>query len=391
MKVPEYYEFFCPVKIVSGLKAISNLPYEMDQLGTHKAMIVTDQGVVAAGLMNLVKGAFEGSSASIGAIYDQTPPDSSVKTVNQVAKMYVENGCDCFVAVGGGSCMDTTKGANMIVTEGTDDIIKFQGAERLKKPMKPFIAVPTTAGTGSEVTLAAVIFDEATHQKMAFTSYQLLPKVAILDPKMTLTMPAKITAATGMDALTHSIEGYYCLQKNPVSDAFCKAGIELIMDNLIKCIESPKDEKARLAMANASLLAGIGFSNSMVGVVHSLAHSCGAIARVPHGVANAILLPWGMEYNLTKSSDDIAELAALLGAATSGSKMDQAKAAVKAVRDLNARLKALSGLPTALKDAGVKETQLEAIAKGAINDGAVTFNPEEVTYEDALALLKKAF
>jgi len=391
MKVQEYYEFSCPVKIVSGLKALSNLPYEMDQLGARRALIVTDQGVVAAGLLKVVKGVFEGSGAEIGAIYDQTPTDSGVKAVNQVAKMFTENKCDCFVAVGGGSCMDTTKGANMVVTEGTDDLLKFQGAERLKKPMKPFIAIPTTAGTGSEVTLAAVIYDEEKKQKMAFTSYYLLPQVAILDPKMTLTMPPKITAATGMDALTHAIEGYYCLQKNPVSDVFCKAGIELIMENLVKCIESPKDEKARLAMANGALLAGIGFSNSMVGAVHSLAHSCGANARVPHGVANAILLPWGMEYNLNKAGDDIAELAPLLGAPTSGSKTDQAKAAIKAVRDLNARLKTLSGLPTTLKDAGVREDQLEAIAKGAINDGAATYNPEDLTYEDALAILKKAF
>jgi alcohol dehydrogenase len=391
MRIPEYYEFSCPVKIVSGLKALANLPYELDQLGAKKAMIVTDQGVVGAGLMNRVKAAFEGSRVEIGAIYDRTPPDSAVATCNEVAKLFIESGCDSFVAVGGGSCIDTVKGANMIVTECTDDIMKFQGAERLRKPMKPFIAVPTTAGTGSEVTLVAMIYDEASHQKMAFTSYHLLPKVAILDPKMTLTMPAKITAATGMDALTHAVEGYYCLQKNPVSDVFCKAGIELIVANLVTCIENPGDEKARLAMANGALLAGIGFSNSMVGVVHSLAHATGATARVAHGVANAILLPYGMEYNLKKAANDIAELAPLLGAPASGSSMDRARAAIDAVNGLKNRLKSLAGLPTTLKEAGVKEDQLETIAKGTLNDGAVTYNPEDVTYADALGILRKAF
>ncbi len=389
--IPEYYEFSCPVKIISGLKALSNLAFEMDLLGVHRALIVTDQGVVSAGLIKQVESAFEGSNCEIGAIFDQTPPDSSKKIVNKVANLFQEKKCDCFVAVGGGSSMDTAKCANMIVTEGSDDLMKFQGAERLKSPMKPFIAVPTTAGTGSEVTMAAVIYDDEANVKLSFTSYRLLPDVAILDPKMTMTMPARITAATAMDALTHAIEAYYCLQKNPVSDSFSLAAIKLIMDNLLKCIEKPGDEGARLAVANGALLAGISFSNSMVGVVHSLAHGCGGVCRVPHGVANAILLPWGMENNLEKAGEIIAELAPVLGASTSGSKMDQAKAAIQAVRDLGKRLKDLCGLPTTLKDAGVTEDKLEDIAKAVINDGTVTFNPEDVTYEVALEILKKAY
>ena len=388
--IPEYYQFFCPVKILSGLKALSNLPYEMDLLGAHRALIVTDQGVVGAGLIKRVMRAFEGSQCEIGAIFDQTPPDSSSDVVNRVAQLFLQQRCDCFVAVGGGSSMDTAKCANMVVTEGTDDLMKLQGAERVTKPMRPFIAVPTTAGTGSEVTVGAMIYDENTNVKMAFASYRLLPDVAILDPKMTVTMPPKITAATGMDALTHAIEAYYCLQKNPVSDAFAVAAIKLITDNLITCVENGKDETARLAMANAALLAGISFSNSMCGVVHALAHACGGICRVPHGVANGVLLPWGMENNLEKAGETIAELAPLLGASTSGSSMDRARAAIQAVRDLGARLKDLCGFPTTLKDAGVTEDKLEDIAKATINDPTVTYNPEDVTYEVALEILKKA-
>jgi alcohol dehydrogenase len=287
--------------------------------------------------------------------------------------------------------MDTAKCANMVVAEGTDDLMKLQGAERARKPAKPFIAVPTTAGTGSEVTLAAMIYDEDTKVKMAFASCRFLPDVAILDPKMTMTMPPKITAATGMDALTHAIEAYYCLQKNPVSDSFAVAAIRLVTDNLITCIENGKDETARLAMANAALLAGISFSNSMVGVVHSLAHACGGVCRVPHGVANGVLLPWGMEHNLEKAGATIAELAPLLGAATSGSPMGQARAAIQAVRDLGARLKELCGFPTTLKETGVTEGKLENIAKAAINDGTAIYNPEDVTYEVALEILRKAY
>ena len=389
--IPEYYEFSCPVKILSGFKALSNLPYEMDLLGTHKALIVTDQGVVGAGLIKLVESVFEGSQCEIGAVFDRTPPDSSVRVVKEVARLFTDEGCDCFVAVGGGSSMDTAKCANMMVTEGGDDLTSLQGVERLKKPVKPFIAVPTTAGTGSEVTVAAVIYDENTKIKMGFTSYRLLPNVAILDPKMTMTMPPKITAATAMDALTHAIEAYYCLQKNPVSDSFAVAGIKLIIDNLITCVENGEDETARLAMANGALLAGISFSNSMVGVVHSLAHACGGVCRVPHGVANGVLLPWGMENNLEKVGDTIAELAPLLGAATTGGPTEQAKAAVQAVRDIGARLKELCGFPTALREAGVAEDKLEDIAKATINDGAITLNPEDVNCDVALEILKKAY
>jgi alcohol dehydrogenase len=391
MTIPEYYEFFCPVKIISGLKASSNIPYEMDLLNAKRALIVTDRGVAGAGLVKFIEKAFEGSDCEIGAIFDQTPPDSSKKTVKEVAQLFTAERCDCFIAVGGGSCMDTAKGANMMVTEDTDDLMKLQGAERLKKSTKPFIAVPTTAGTGSEVTIVAMIYEDDADKKMAFTSYRLLPDVAILDPKMTLTLPPEITAATAMDALTHAIEAYYCLQKNPVSDSFAISAIKLIMDNVITCVENGKDETARLALANAALLAGISFSNSMVGVVHSLAHACGGVCRVPHGVANAVLLPWGMENNLDKAGDIIAELAPILGASTSGEPMEQARAAIQAVRGLEDRLAELCGMPTRLRDAGVTQDKFEEIAKVAISDGAVIYNPEEVTYEDALEILKRAY
>ena len=388
--IPQYYEFYCPVKIISGLKALSNLPYEMDLLNAHRALVVTDQGVVGAGLIRQVERVFEGSNCEIGAIFDQTPPDSSTEVVRAVAKLFSERGCDCFVAVGGGSSMDTAKCANMVVSEGADDLMAVQGVERLKKPTKPFIAVPTTAGTGSEVTVAAVIYDEQTRTKMGFASQRLLPDVAILDPKMTMTMPSMITAATAMDALTHAIEAYYCLQKNPVSDAFALAAIKLIMGNVIRCVKNGRDETARLAMANGALLAGTSFSNSMVGIVHALAHGCGGVCRVPHGVANAILLPWGMEHNLEKAGAIIAELSPVLGGSTPGSATDQAQAAIQAVRNLGMRLKKLCGLPTTLREAGVTEDELAGIAKIAINDGTVALNPEEVTYEGALEILRKA-
>ncbi len=390
--IPGYYEFACPVKIISGNKALSNLPYEMDQLGSTKALLITDKGVVGAGLIDKVRAVFDGSEGSIGATFDDTPVDSSDKVCGEVAELYRSSGCDCLLAVGGGSCMDTAKGAAVMLTENTTDLLQYQGAERTKRRDQPFIAVPTTAGTGSEVTTAAVIANVDKGVKMAITSYRLFPDVAILDPKMTLTVPPKLTAATGMDALTHAVEAYYCLQKNPVSDAYSIAAIRLIDDNLIRAVEQGDDAEARLNMANAALLAGISFTNSMVGMVHSLAHAAGGVAHVPHGVANAIFLPWGVEYNIDKAAEHIAELAPWLGvSAPSDSPREAARAVVRALRELGARLHALCGLPTKLRETGVRQDQLETIAKTALNDGSLAMNPEEVSYDDALAVLKKAY
>jgi alcohol dehydrogenase len=390
--MPNYYEFFCPVKVLSGQLALKNLPYELDQLGVSRPLIITDKGVIGAGLLKKVEAAFEGGAAKIGAVFDETPPDSSNHVVNKVAQLYNERGCDSLIAVGGGSCIDTAKGVNIVITEGTDDLLKFQGAERLKKRMRPFIVIPTTAGTGSEVTMAAVIANVDKGVKMSFTSYYLFPDVALLDPAMTLTMPPRITAATGMDALTHAVEAYYCLQKNPVSDAFSIAAIKLIMENLPKAVENGADENARLAMANAALLAGISFSNSLVGVVHSLAHALGGVAHVPHGLANAIILPIGVEYNIGKKAETIAQLKPLFGAGPmTGNAREDAMVVVEAIRGLNRRLNRTCGLAISLREAGVKEEDLPKVAKVAINDGTIAMNPEEVTLDDALALLKKAY
>jgi alcohol dehydrogenase len=390
--IPQYYQFDCPVKILSGHKALSNLPYEADLMGLKKAMVVTDPGVVAAGLLKHLKSAIEGTKFKLGAIYDKTPPDSSNHVANEVAEIYRKNKCDCLLAIGGGSCIDTAKAANIVISEETDDLMKFQGADNLTKPTKPMIVIPTTAGTGSEVTLAAVIRNVDTDRKMPFMSDRLYPRLAIIDPVMTMTMPPKVTAATGMDALTHAIEAYYGLQKNPISDALALSAIDLTFQYLAACTEKGSDKEARLAMANAALIAGIAFSNSMVGIVHALAHSCGGVAHVPHGVANAILLPFGMEYNLKKAPERIATMAQYMGIKDLPDKVNErAKAAIQAVRDLNKKLNKLSGIPLTLADAGVAEDQLSEIAKASVNDGSCLYNPEDITVKSALAVLKKAY
>lgn len=389
-----YFEYFNPVKILSGRNAVDNVPYELEVLRAKRPLLITDKGIVEAGLIDIVIDAFKGSDITIGAMYDETPPDSSNLVVNEVAALYRKMKCDSIVAAGGGSVLDTAKGVNIVITENTDDLMKYLGAERLKKPMQPFIAIPTTSGTGSEVTLVAVIANIEKQCKMAFTSYMLLPNVAVLDPRMTITVPSKITAATGMDALTHAVEAYSGLQKNPLSDAYVWSAISLIRDNLVRAVKNGKDEEARMALANASLMAGCAFSNSMVGIVHGIGHACGGVCHVPHGCAMAILLPYGMEYNLKANAGVYAELLLPLAGPEEYARTEADKRAprtITVIRELNTKLNKLAGLPLRLRDAGVKREQLPEIAKMAQGDGSLIFNPVEAVYEDLLEILKAAY
>lgn len=394
--IPAYYEFYCPVKILCGRKALANLPHELAQRGVTRPMLVTDKGVSGAGLVTHVVQAMTDSGASFAASFDEVPIDSSNRVVNRIARLFVEQGCDGLVAVGGGSVIDTAKGVNIVVSEGTDDLLKFQGVDRLTARMKPLIIVPTTAGTGSEVTAAAVILDEEHGEKIAPVSGKLYPDVAILDPDMTLTMPPRGTAATGLDALTHSIEALVGVQRNPVSGAFASAAIRMIAQNLETAVADGGNVEARLAMANAALLAGAAFSNSMVGIVHGLAHATGALCHVPHGVANGMYLPWGMAYNLRGDPAAVgpvlADIATLVGAAPESDPVrDRAERAIAWVFDLLARLHEACDLPTRLRDVGVKEDDLPKIADLAQNDGSLTYNPVESTRDELLGLLRQAY
>jgi len=392
--LPSYYEYHNPVKILAGRNALDNIPHELDSLDVSRPIIVTDAGVVKAGLIEIVKKSFDSSNITIGAIYDKTPPDSSNVIVNDIAGIYRKKSCDSIIAVGGGSAIDTAKGVNIVVTEETDDLMKFMGVNVLRKALRPFIVVPTTAGTGSEVTQVAVIRHEEKGIKMLFPSPRLYPNAAVLDPRMTRTMPPHITAATGMDALTHAVEAYTCMQKNPMSDAYALAAIDLIRLHLVEATKSGDDLEARMGMANAALMAGAAFSNSMVGMVHGLGHACGGVSHIPHGVAMGVLLPFVMEYNLDKTARLYGELLLPLVGADEYSKTppkDRAQQSIEKIKELRNQLNRIGKFPITLKEAGVKEEDLEKIAKTSLLDGAMIVNPVEVDLADALDVLKKAY
>ena len=402
MQIPGYYEFCNKVRTVSGHNSLDKLPEMLASVNCAKPMIITDKGVNAAGLIEPVKKAL-GTKVKAGGIYDDVPADSDVKTVKDIAAKYKAAGCDSIIAVGGGSVLDTAKGVNILVSENSDNLMDFVGFGALKRRLKPLIAVPTTSGTGSEMTLVAVIADHERDVKMLFPSLFLLPDFAVLDSRMTKTLPASLTAFRGMDAMTHACVGYTCLSKNPLSDATAIMAIKLISENVLKAVKKPDDMDARLALANGSALAGMSFSNSMVGMVHAIGHSIGAICHVAHGICMSILLPYGLEYNLHKTGHLTGELLFPLKGAeayNSAKPEERPLLAIAAIRGLNAELRKATGgkHPTCLKEIVdrngnlmVPRESLPDIAKLSLNDGAMVYNPEDLDYNDMLMVLEKAW
>lgn len=386
-----YYEFQNSTKIISGKNSIDNIPAELNFFNSKRPLLISDSVLNKIGTVDKIVKATENDEIKIGFKYTDVPQDSDLEVINRLCKIYKENNCDSIVAVGGGSVIDTAKGVRMLISQNVEDINELMGNEILKYGLHvPFIVIPTTAGTGSEVTLVAVIEDKIKKVKMEFISYFLLPDVAILDPQMTMSLPKKATASTGMDALCHAIESYSCIQKNPMSDSYAISAISLIRDNLFKVIENGNDAEARLNMANASLMAGVAFSNSMVGLVHAIGHSLGAVCHVPHGDAISILLPYVLEYNLDVCKNEYAKLLSFLADEETYIKTlkeERANKTIEIIKEWINKLNQMTGLPNKLE---ISDEDIEKVAKIAINDGAIIVNPKKANYEDIVEILKKA-
>ena len=386
-----FYEFQNSTKIVSGKNSVANIPAELEFFNSKRPLLISDTVLNKIGTVEKISKSLKDGNIEIGYTYTEVPQDSDLEVINKLCKIYKENNCDSIVAVGGGSVIDTAKGVRMLISQNVQDINDLMGNEILKYGIHvPFIVIPTTAGTGSEVTLVAVIEDKIKNVKMEFISYFLLPDVAILDPKMTVSLPKKATASTGMDALCHAIEAYSCIQKNPMSDSYAISAISLIRDNLLNAVENGNDEEARLNMANASLMAGVAFSNSMVGLVHAIGHSLGAICHIPHGDAISILLPYVMEYNLDKCEENYAKLLFFFGTEEeymNTPKEKRAEKLIEKVRNMINDLHEKTGLPNKLE---ISDEEIEKVAKTAINDGAIIVNPKKADFEDIVEILRKA-
>ncbi|WP_429038123.1 iron-containing alcohol dehydrogenase [Aeromonas veronii] len=390
-----YYDFFCPVKLLAGEQALEQLASELASLGARRPLLLTDKGVNATGLATLLANVLAEGELPVAAIWDEIPADSSTAVVERIAKRYRELDCDSLVALGGGSVIDTAKAVNILTSMGGDHLLDYSGAGCLTRPLKPLAVVPTTAGTGSEVTLVAVIKDEASGRKVPFTSPFLLPQLAVLDPRLTQGLPLNITAATAMDAMTHAIEAFIGTAKNPVSDALALMAVEKIASALPQIIHDPQNKQLRLQLAEGSTLAGMAFSNSMVGLVHALGHSLGARCHLPHGLCMNLFLPTVLDYNRPEVDGELARLLLpLVGAERFAATPahQRAEATITAIRTLRDTLWQAVKLPRTMSEAGVSDRSLlTEIRDLAVNDGALLFNRKDADREQLLTLLERAW
>ena len=386
------FRFYNPVKIISGHGALDSLGYDLKQLGAESPLIITDQGVVSAGLIEFVKTALVESNRADAIVYDQVSPDSSPQIVNEIVKVFRENDCDAIICVGGGSVIDTAKAVSAVIAEGVDDLMEIVG-KKLRKSLGPFIAIPTTAGTGAEVSYAAMIRKAEEKEKILLASFLLFPQTAILDPRMTLSLPPFVTAATAMDAMAHAVEAFICKGKNPFSDAHGREAIRLIRENLIGVVRDGTDAEGRFYLACAATLGGASFSNAGVGMVHALGHALGAVCHTPHGVAISIFLPHGLEYNISTRAEFIGELLLPLAGPeiyVATPPEERPHKAVEVIRAIQDELYELAKLPRTLAEAGIESDLIGEIAQKAAADPALYFNPAEVTIDDIVAILEKA-
>ncbi|MBF3237108.1 iron-containing alcohol dehydrogenase [Aeromonas veronii] len=390
-----YYDFFCPVKLLAGEQALEQLASELTSLGARRPLLLTDKGVNATGLATLLANVLAEGELPVAAIWDEIPADSSTAVVERIAKRYRELDCDSLVALGGGSVIDTAKAVNILTSMGGEHLLDYSGAGCLTRPLKPLAVVPTTAGTGSEVTLVAVIKDEASGRKVPFTSPFLLPQLAVLDPRLTQGLPLNITAATAMDAMTHAIEAFIGTANNPVSDALALMAVEKIASALPQIIHDPQNKQLRLQLAEGSTLAGMAFSNSMVGLVHALGHSLGARCHLPHGLCMNLFLPTVLDYNRPEVDSELARLLLpLVGAERFAATPahQRAEATITAIRTLRDTLWQAVKLPRTMSEAGVSDRSLlTEIRDLAVNDGALLFNRKDADREQLLTLLERAW
>lgn len=369
-----------------GPGARKELPGVVARLGYKKALIVTDKGLVKFGVVKMVTDVLNDAKIPY-EIFDDVKPNPTVTNVKNGIKAFAESGADFIIAIGGGSSMDTAKGVG-IVTNNPEfgDIISLEGVADTKHKSVPIIALPTTAGTAAETTINYVIIDEEKKKKMVCVDPNDIPAVAIIDAELMYTLPKSLTAATGMDALTHAIEGLITKGAWELSDMFEVKAIEMIHKYLELAVNEPTNPVGRDGMAVAQYVAGMAFSNVGLGVVHGMAHPMGSLFDVPHGVANALLLPTIMRFNAPAALEKYVEIAKAMEVYRDGMTLEEAAdAACQAVQDLALRV----GIPQHLTDLGITEADIDALADQAITDVCTPGNPREVTRDDIVALYKK--
>jgi alcohol dehydrogenase len=383
----QVYGFFIPSVTLIGIGASKQIPDKIKALGGSKPLLVTDKGVVAAGICKQVTDLLDAASMPY-VVYDETVPNPTDKNVHDGVEIYKKSGCDSLITLGGGSSHDCGKGIGLIVSNG-GNIRDYEGIDKATKSLMPYLAVNTTAGTGSEMTRFAVITDTSRHVKMAIADWRITPGIAIDDPVLMVGMPPALTAATGMDALTHAVEAFVSTIANPMTDACAVESIKLVFKYLRKAVANGQDLVAREGMCFAQYLGGMAFNNASLGYVHAMAHQLGGFYNLPHGECNALLLPHVEEFNLIAQVEKFAEMAKIMGENTEGiPERDAAELALKAIRKLSADV----GIPATLVELGkrygkdVKASDIPTMTANAQKDICKFTNPRTATDKEIAAI-----
>ena len=378
--------FYMPSVSAMGVNCLTEVPKYIKENEFKNGLIVTDSVLVQIGLVGKVTELLEKNDIGY-VIYDGTKPNPTVKNVNDGLSLLKENECDFVISLGGGSPHDCAKGIALLATNG-GDIKDYEGVNKSKYPQLPLITINTTAGTASEMTIFSIITDEDRHIKMALVDKHMTPVMAVNDPMLMVAMPKSLTSATGMDALTHSIEAYVSTNATPITDACAEKSIELIAKYLKRAVENGNDIKARDMMAYAEFLAGMAFNNASLGYVHAMAHQLGGFYDLPHGVCNAVLLPHVQEFNAKVSAERLKKVASIMGIDVDEMTNEEgAKACIEAIKDLSKSI----GIPSGLKELGAKEEDFDVLAENALKDACGLTNPVVATHKDIVQIFKNAF
>ncbi len=379
------YKFFMPTVNLMGPGCVAEVGKQAKIIGGTKALVVTDKPLVNIGIAKKVIDILNKDGIQT-VLYDEVLPNPTVKNVHDGVDLYKKEKCDIIIAVGGGSPIDCAKGIGLVATNG-GNIKDYEGLDKSAKPMPPFIAVNTTAGTASEMTRFTIITDTDRHVKMAIVDWHVTPTVAINDPELMVSMPPSLTAATGMDALTHAIEAYVSTIATPVTDAAALQAIQLISKYLRPAVANGNNMEARDKMAYAEFLAGMAFNNASLGHVHAMAHQLGGFYDLPHGVCNAILLPHVERFNMIACPERFVDIAIAMGENVEGlSVIEAAELALESIKRLSLDV----GIPSGLRELGVKEEDLPVLAENALKDACGLTNPRIATKEDIIQIYKNA-
>ncbi|GAV23016.1 L-threonine dehydrogenase [Carboxydothermus pertinax] len=379
------YQFYMPPVSFMGIGCLNEAGKEVKKLGFKKALIVTDKVLVQIGLVNKLTKILDNEGIEY-VIFDETKPNPTVKNVEDGLKMLKENNCDFIISFGGGSPHDCAKGIGLVATNG-GSIKDYEGVNKSAKPILPLVAINTTAGTASEMTRFSIITDEDRHVKMAIVDWHVTPTIAVNDPELMIDMPKSLTAATGMDALTHAIEAYVSTDATPVTDAAALMAIELIFKYLKRAVENGKDIEARDKMAYAEYLAGVAFNNAGLGYVHAMAHQLGGFYDLPHGVCNAVLLPHVQAYNLHVVPERFIDIAKAMGINVENlSAKEAGEKVLEAIKALSKEI----GIPSGLKELGVKEEDIKTLSENALKDACGLTNPKQASLEEIMTIFKTA-